>query len=406
MIEVLVPAEAQFQDQLKRVTNAGVVRPFDPLVLEFADAVSKAALLDPEMRRMPEMFAVAHWMRKAHLLDVKRHFESCRGERLWLARGIVLHFAPANVDSIFIYSWFLAMLLGNANIIRLSSRRGEQVEAFLTTIQRVLAQERFHSIRDSSLVLGYEHDESLTRQLSELCHLRVIWGGDESVRRLRAIPVNPLASELVFANRYSLAVLNARAVIEASEEDRAKLAARFYNDSYWFDQMACSSPRLVVWVGDAPDCRSAQEVFWNALNEEVARRGIEYPDVVGINKMVSAYVAAASGIADHIAPSITGIVGRVHLRPGVEAFRNVECGGGLFFETELPGLDQLRALLNQRDQTLCYFGFEKPVLLEWAQGLPIRAVDRIVPVGAALDFNISWDGNDLLRVFTREVDIQ
>src|SRR6202007_2334188 len=105
---------AGHEEHLRRVISSGTLLPFDPLLISFVDAVSKAVLLDPVLRRLPEMAAVAHWMRKAHALELRRNFETLRGERLWLSRGVCLHFAPSNVDSIFLYSWFIALLLGNA----------------------------------------------------------------------------------------------------------------------------------------------------------------------------------------------------------------------------------------------------------------------------------------------------
>ena len=90
----------------------------------------------------------------------------------------------------------------------------------------------------------------------------MLWGGDDSVRHLHAFPMNPLGSEIVFGNRLSLAVLNAKK-IECIDTDQLEgLAGRFCNDSYWFDQMACSSLRVVVWVGTRSSCDSAQALFW------------------------------------------------------------------------------------------------------------------------------------------------
>ncbi|MFC6804089.1 acyl-CoA reductase [Deinococcus caeni] len=39
-----------------------------------------------------------------------------------MPRGLVFHVPPANVDTIFIYSWLMSVLAGNRNVIRLSSR--------------------------------------------------------------------------------------------------------------------------------------------------------------------------------------------------------------------------------------------------------------------------------------------
>jgi hypothetical protein len=45
-------------------------------------------------------------------------------------------------------------------------------------------------------------------------------------------------------------------------------------------------------------------------------------------------------------------------------------------------------------QTVSYFGIETAVFSAWlSKG--INGIDRVVPIGAALDFNIIWDGIDL-----------
>jgi hypothetical protein len=408
MVTVLAPSNtADYDAHFRCLVASGTLAPFDPVLIDFVDGVSKSVLLDPAMRSMPEMMAVAYWMRKSHIMELRRAFDARCGDRIVLPRGVALHFAPSNVDSIFVYSWFISMLLGNANVIRLSSRRGAQVETLLGTINAIMARERFEAVRIRNLVLSYDHDDALTQRLSEECHVRMLWGGDESVRRLRSIPMNALATEVAFANRFSLAVLDAATVASSDAETIKGLAGRFFNDAYWFDQMACSAPRLVAWVGEAGACSSAQQLFWPALAREVERHGVEYAEMVGLNKQVAAYVSAAAGIADEILPGITGAIGRVHLRKNPEGhFRSIECGGGLFFEMEISQLDELTALLTARDQTLSYFGFAVDVLKRFARTLPTRAIDRIVPIGTALDFSTVWDGNDLFQILSREVDVQ
>jgi hypothetical protein len=407
MIEVLVPSGIrEYRPHLETVVSAAPFAPFHPLVIEAVDTLSKAVLLNPAMNRLPEMAAAAHWMRKSHVLGLQKAFESQKGERLFLPRGIALHFAPSNVDSIFVYSWFISMLLGNRNIIRLSRHRGKQVDILLEAINSVLTQKQFGPILERSLVLSYEYDDELTHELSELCQVRVLWGGDASVRRLRSIPMNPLGTEVAFANRFSLAMLNASEVHQATSDSIARLAAGFFNDAYWFDQMACSSPRLVVWIGKKDICLAAQKIFWEAVWEEVEKRGIRYPEVIGLNKLVAAYKTAAQGGVDLISPGVTGIVSRVHVSKHAKAqFRTIDCGGGLFFETELDQLNDMARLVTERDQTLSYFGFKRDMLRQFVESLPSRAVDRIVPIGTALDFSMVWDGNSLMNVFTREIDL-
>ena len=106
-------------------------------------------------------------------------------------------------------------------------------------------------------------------------------------------------------------------------------------------------------------------------------RGTEYAEVIGLNKLVSAYFSAATGLSDKILPGVTGIVSRVHVDKNAEGrFRSIECDGGLFFETEMSCLDELAPYLTARDQTLSYFGFELAELKRFALTLSARAVDR------------------------------
>lgn len=407
MISVLAPESSVYELQLERVIAGNTFTPFEPIVIEFIDALSKSVLLDDLMARLPEMAALAHWIRRAHLVELRSAFEQIRGDRIWLPRGMAVHYAPANVDSLFVYSWLISLLVGNKNIIRLSERRGEQVNLLLRKINVLLQAERFAPIADRSLILSYEHDECVTRQLSQACQIRILWGGDETVRKLRAIAMNPLASEIVFADRFSLAVLDAERVNVLQAKERNDLATHFFNDAYQFDQMACSSPRLVVWVGDKTTCDRAKELFWACVASEVNKRGIRYTEIIGIDKLVSAYLAAAVGCSDRICVDVAGPLSRIHLMPNRSSqFRSLDCGGGFFGETEIGALEDLASLLTERDQTLSYFGFEHAELRKLALSLPSRAIDRIVPIGSALNFDTVWDGGNLMHAFSRELALK
>ncbi len=132
MISALLPLDCpDYESQFARILEYGTLPCFDPSVIDFLDAFSRSVLLDESRRPLPEMAAVAHWMRKAHTVQLHKAFEEMRKDRIWVPRGIALHFAPANVDSIFLYSWFVSMLAGNANIVRLSQTRNEPVTLLL-----------------------------------------------------------------------------------------------------------------------------------------------------------------------------------------------------------------------------------------------------------------------------------
>ena len=70
----------------------------------------------------------------------------------------------------------------------------------------------------------------------------------------------------------SFAVLDAARYRAAPEEERARIAAGFFNDLFWFDQMACSSPHVLFWVGPPEAGATAAREFERDLQAEVTRR--------------------------------------------------------------------------------------------------------------------------------------
>ena len=93
---------------VKQVLSEDILKPFDDISLKFISALSKRILENANLRQFPELISMAFWMRKSHIEKMKSEFESKKGEKIWIGRGIVYHIAPSNVDTIFIYSWFLS----------------------------------------------------------------------------------------------------------------------------------------------------------------------------------------------------------------------------------------------------------------------------------------------------------
>ena len=62
-------------------------------------------------------------------------------------------------------------------------------------------------------------------------------------------------------------------------------------------------------------------------------------------------------------------------------------------------------IIDDRCQTLTYFGFEVEELKDFITSNKLRGVDRIVPIGKSLDMGVIWDGYDIINHLSRTVDI-
>jgi hypothetical protein len=83
--------------------------------------------------------------------------------------------------------------------------------------------------------------------------------------------------------------------------------------------------------------------------------------------------------------------------------RQDDCRGyfGTVHEVVFATLDQLAPLVNERYQTLCVQGVAPDAVRELIVRHGLRGIDRVVPVGRALDMDIVWDGYDLIGSLSR-----
>lgn len=378
---------------------------FDPVVVEFANDLSRRLRRHGDVRRFPAMGALAWWIRPATIEGLRAHWSHLCDVRdvVRAPRGLVFHLPPTNVDTLFVYSWLLSALTGNANAIRISPRAADAGGPLLDTVITTLAD---HPVVGSTTALvSYGHDTSVTAAFSA-SDMRVIWGGDETVAAVRAVPMAPHAIELAFPDRFSFAVFDAHAVSSLSGAELGDLVHRFVNDAYWFDQLGCASPRLVVWRGSAADTANAAHHFHDALRSQVRERAEDIATSAVVAKLVHAASSAADGVvgridwsANEVTVATLGDVG------GVAGVRRDNPGGGLFYEARIDALEQLVEHLERRDQTMTHFGFGIDELRTFASSVGARGIDRIVPVGQALTFANIWDGHDLLAAFSRSVQV-
>ena len=253
------------------------LRPFDRRIIDFCAQFSTVLFRDHEARVHPEIQALAYWMRRSELLRMAEEFSRLKRDDVVLApRGLVFHIAPSNVDTIFVYSWMLSVLTGNTNILRISER-ASPVSELLCRLFSAALENADATLAQNTAILRYGHDREITAAISAVADVRVIWGGDRTVETVRAFPLPPHAKELTFPNRSSLTVLSSSTYRALSDEARGSIATQFYNDTFWFDQMACSSPRMVIWVGKSDDCEEASRAFYEALQTEISVKGYTLP---------------------------------------------------------------------------------------------------------------------------------
>ena len=378
--------------------NNTPLRPFEPMVLDCLGEISTTILKSPVGRQYPDLTAFAFYIRKANLQKLALNLDP---EEIRLGRGLCFHIAPANIPVNFAFTWVFSLLAGNANIVRLPSKDFPQVDALLAIINTVL--DKYPALKERNAFLKYPRtDNETTAAYCQMADCRMIWGGDRTIASIKALPTMPRCVDICFADRYSVALINADAVMSADEAQMARLAEGFYNDTYLMDQNACSSPQVILWEHDSPEAR---EKFWGAV-EGLARKKYVLQDAVAVDKYTLFCEESAGNENVKSVIRNGNLLYRVELKalsPDIVLHRGK---AGFFFEYALGNRQELFSVITEKSQTITQFGIDAAELAQQIAAAYLRGIDRIVSIGRAMDIGVFWDGHDLIRELSRCVVIQ
>ncbi len=372
---------------------------FSDGVVEYLNALSASLLKDYNSRLYPDVVTFAFFCRKANLLKLKEQFMD---NSVCLGRGILFHIAPSNVPVNFGYTFVAGLLAGNNNVVRVSSKNFPQVDIIIRHIKELAVNERYTEVAKRLVLVKYDRTSDASAFFSSFADVRVIWGGDTTIASIRKNELPPRSFDVCFADRYSIAVIHANAVLVASDSEIKKLVENFYNDTFLFDQNACSAPHLIFWQKSV-QLVGAKRRFWSALHELVKKKYNLQP-VLSVDKLMAFCRQAVCMDVEKSAMPDNYIV-RAQLKElpkNIDAFR---CAGGYFSEYDIDSLDEISSIISRKYQTLAYYGFEQNELTDFVERNCLSGLDRIVPVGKTTEFSLNWDGNNLLKMFSRNITI-
>lgn len=364
---------------------------FESQITSFLQALSDVLLKNPQAKAFPEVVALGFWLRQSNLASFKLKLKG-----LYKPLGLVVHFTPANVDTMFIYSWVCSLLLGNKNVIRVATGESVLQDFLFSQINKLMMEQRFAAIKATNLFVKFDKSSHFTEQLSTIADARVIWGGDESVLGIKSFTTPPRCRDICFSDRYSAAIINGDKLL--SEHDLKTLAEKLWQDTKPYQQQACSSPKILFWLGSTEN----QSRLLSSIND-LAAKGSK--DIARLNNhlVTSQLTRAKRGT---MRPLILKNICAQLIASPEEILHQHHLGHGMYFIAQLNNLEALGEWVDAKLQTLSYWGVDKTSLLKLLALSSITGIDRLVPVGQALDFNIVWDGFDLFSHLSRKINVE
>jgi hypothetical protein len=375
---------------------------FSDITINFLSDISRQLLNSPFVRDYPDVATFAFYCREANLKVIKRSYSA--DTKFKIGRGVLFHIAPGNVPVNFAYSLLAGLITGNINIVRVPSNNFDQVSIIVEAIKKVLTFTKYKSIFSNRLYLvKYSRESSATEFLSKFCDVRIIWGGDKTIEDIRKFPISPKSTEVTFSDRYSIAIINANSYLKI--QNKSKVALDFYNDTFLFDQNACTSPQTIYWLGSLAEVEQAKREFWNLLEGVLQDKHFELQPIISVDKLTTFYSQAILHGDIQKEPHSSNNIWRVKKSSIHNDIHLFKCSSGYFNEIIISSLDDLSSIINRKYQTVGYLGFSLDELENWILKNKPLGIDRIVPLGRTMDFSFIWDGIDLVSAFSRRIEI-
>jgi hypothetical protein len=305
-------------------------------------------------------------------------------------RGPVSVWLPGNVNLLGPLTLVLVSLTGNPVWMKIGSLGNDLVRPFLEFARARLGDGPLaRYLAGQVRVEQFGRDDPRNREMSEKAGVRIVFGTDEAVRAVDALPHRPGAGLVGFGDHQSQAWIEPACVTD----DLATTLARVFAI---YGPAGCTSPRSVVVIGgtsaDARQLRDRLADLWpKVLPRDAAA-------IVASQNVMARQWAAALGW-DAVVTSRNAAVLAVG-NPGRELV-----GGSMTLHLLAATVEEAVRNLPANIQTIGH-ALVNPGDPAWLEVLAPTAVKRFVPLAQMHHFGPVWDGIGFWRQLFEEVEVR
>ena len=175
--------------------------------------------------------------------EALEHFVTVDGRKSLrlVPKGLVCHWIAGNVPLLGMFSWAMSALVGNLNVIRVSTKQEDLVSPLLRHMANLSKAGR--ELAEQTTIVYFDRENREAHEaMSAVADVRIAWGGRDAVAGIKALPSRWECDDIALGPRVSLAVVD-----PALATDR--MIARLATDVVYFDQLACTSPQWLFVKG-------------------------------------------------------------------------------------------------------------------------------------------------------------
>lgn len=368
-----------------------------------------AALQGPALDAIPGVPFLRLWLRRGTLEPiVARELGSSALDGNWSSErgghlrtfplGVIGHWPAGNIEIQPVLSLSCGLLGGNAGLVRVPAGLLAQTTALLDKLQEIDVE---GVLTERVFMAAFDHERlDLQRAMAASVDGAMVWGGEEAVTQIRALPFPHWARLAIFGPRLSAAAMDGECW--GDENERQAWCRRIARDVWQFDQQACSSPQT-LFLERRDGCDPGAFVAALAAALEAENRAHPRRDI---------HPALTSAIC--LARASWLLNGAAHraLFPLTPDW-TLLIGAGADIPQPTQGRTLSVLLVEDLSEPIARFGGAVQTLglgvknaareAALARAAGHGGVDRIVKLGGMHVFGSPWDGSDMIRPMVRLV---
>ena len=183
------------------------------------------------------------------------------------------------------------------------------------------------------------------------------------------------------------------------------IAKKFYNDAFILNQNACSSPYLIIWIGNEEETNKSKLLFWKEILQIVLKKNpIEGSEIM--EKFRHLCKTSIEFDQDLDIDWNNNMIYRLNVKKLSNDIYKFKFRSGFFFEHTTNDINNIWEIINEKYQTITYLGINPDKIFNSLNKKNVLGIDRIVPIGKALSIGHIWDGFDIISSLSRKVSIE
>ena len=134
-----------------------IIKPFDALMIDFLSRFSNELDKSKFTKNYKDIKTLSFFSRYQNLIILKKKFYT--NQEVRVGQGLIFHVTPSNIPTNFAYSLIFGLLTGNSNIIKVTSKKFEQVSIICKTLRKLLSEKKYKKLKDFIHIYRYSQEQ-------------------------------------------------------------------------------------------------------------------------------------------------------------------------------------------------------------------------------------------------------